>query len=169
MNALIKALEEQCKISLSGASSSLGPLHHQAVDVSSLATCPVLKNHLALYPLGVVFSLIGVFSITRTRLIGRKNKSRGLVLMSSRGEGHLGSHLRAALEWTSMPWPRGLPLLLHANKWPNMPQGPVRAILTLDRNLTHSRSKSCSSSRGRSSSSRCRRGVSFKGPQQPQH
>ncbi len=50
VDTLIKALEEQHKISFLGASSSLGLLHHEAINVSSLGTWPVLKNHLAPLP-----------------------------------------------------------------------------------------------------------------------
>ncbi len=46
----LKALEEQRKISLSGASSSLGLLCRQAIDVSSLGTWPALENRLAPLP-----------------------------------------------------------------------------------------------------------------------
>ena len=47
VNALIKALEEQRKISLSGVSSSLHLLRCQAIDVSCLGTWPALKFCLA--------------------------------------------------------------------------------------------------------------------------
>ncbi len=47
MDSLIKALEEQCNISLSGVSSSLGLLRCQAIDVSCLGIWPAPKFCLA--------------------------------------------------------------------------------------------------------------------------
>ncbi len=116
VDALIKALEEQRKISLAGTSSSLGLLHCQAIDVSSLGTWPALKSRLAPLPFrgGLLFD--GGFQQEAEKADKEEEQLKKLVPTPPREEGRLGSHLRAALEPISTPRLRGLPLLPNASK-----------------------------------------------------